>query len=180
MKTSPYVDFLMVEWGLERCSRSIQQCMRWVLRCYPADTLLSLRREPRLQVEVFSRVPETVWAYFPIRPGQGEVNLQLKWFVQSGRLRLKDEAEILLLLGARLRHGETAEDCEGQILHHLGHVLLYLRSPESPNECADARRENALRCGWDPDRATAGRWNRHQQAGTHCRRAVPKHLSIVG
>jgi len=145
-----YIDPLLHEWRMERCSLKIQASMWWALRCYPAEVLLTLRGEHRLQVEVLSWVPETVWAYFPIHHGQiggQHLNEQLQFFVAK-KLPLKREAEILLLLGARLHRGETAQECGGHILHHLSHVLLYLRNPKSRNECDDARRENARLCGW--------------------------------
>jgi hypothetical protein len=52
--------------------------------------------------------------------------------------QLKPETRVLLLLNAARIEEETFE---GDLRHHLGHVLLYLRSPTASNECADADRE---------------------------------------
>lgn len=156
-----YIDLLMKEWGMERCSRTMQACMRWALRPYPGAALLILRREPRLQVEILSWVPETVWAYFPIHHGQiadQYLNSQLKFIIKNLGLHLKDEAHVLLLLGTRRKPGETADDCGVQLLHHFGHIFLYLRTPKSRNECDDARRENARLCGWKiPKKVRSGK-----------------------
>lgn len=161
----PYVEFLMDEWQMQRASRSIQACMRNMLSAYPSGALMMLRREPRLQIEIEipRRVPEPVWAYFPVHRGQvgdEHLNEQLPWMIAAGSVRRpKRKTEILLVVGQSLKKGESMTDCEDQILHHLGHVFLYLRDPHANNDCTEAAYENAVLCGWELKHFRA-RWRR--------------------
>ncbi len=114
-----------------------------VLNQIPAETLLTLRREPRLQVEAVLRTPETMWAYFPIRAGQvgdEHLNIQLDLLVQASKLTLRAKAEILLLLRTKMGRGENDPDVMGDMAHHFGHLSLYLRNPKAKNNCPDATR----------------------------------------
>jgi hypothetical protein len=48
---------------------------------------------------------------------------------------------VLLVLNEPVIAKQPATVTEEQIRDHLGHTLLYLRSPKARNECVDAQRE---------------------------------------
>jgi hypothetical protein len=132
------------EWGIERCSSRLQSCVRLALTRLSSEALLRLRGDSRLQVEAVRLNPESIWAYFPVRSGEcGDrpVNLQLEPLVRVNGLKIKKRTAILLLLRTRVGRGEKDSALVGDILHHLGHVLLYLRNPKRRNDCCDARQE---------------------------------------
>jgi hypothetical protein len=54
---------------------------------------------------------------------------------------LKHKAGVLLLLSEKHIQEQSARKTNTELRHHLGHTLLYLRSPRRPNECQDADRE---------------------------------------
>ncbi len=147
-----YVGLRMQEWGMGEQSRRIQSSVRRVLNELTGEALLFLK-DPRLEVKVLSdadlqRVAEdgglrtsdgwkghpslmighSVWAYFPI----GYI----------GRLLYpKPETCALLVFSAPQAKREQGKLFEDRLRDHLGHVLLYLRSPKARNDCPDAMKE---------------------------------------
>jgi len=155
MRLSPndfYVDARMREWGIDEQPRRIQRSVRRVLSELDPETLLALK-DPRLQVLISPTTIWDTWAYFPMHSkndfsGPQECRLIMEPLALP-------ETRVLLLLGTDftrkamlaatvvLPPGTTTSpsDFEDYLRHHLGHALLYLRSPKARNECADARRE---------------------------------------
>ena len=140
-----YVDLLMAEWGLQRYSHRLQTCMRRVLRELTPESQLVLRREPKLQVEVVPESTESVWAYFPVH--------RRRFIVTRLKLKLKPTARVLLVISEK--HTDSDIQFTDYLRDHLGHVLLYLRSPRSRNERQDAGREWLMSCDSQPKKASA-------------------------
>jgi hypothetical protein len=132
MRSSSYVDLLVAEWGIDKHSPKVQTCMRRVLSELIAGSQLALRKNPKLQVVVLPEAAHSVWAYFPIH--------QKRTIIRHFNIRLKHGARVLLLSE---KHGEeqSARKTNTELRHHLGHTLLYLRSPRRSNECEDADKE---------------------------------------
>jgi hypothetical protein len=120
----------MEEWGLVTQTPRLRNCMRRVLGELHISTLIALRREPKLEVIV---APDgySVWAYFPIHRGR----------LISRELHPKPETKVLLVFGVATLEKEPVRQFEAEIRDHLGHVLLYLRSPKAKNDCPDAMKE---------------------------------------
>jgi hypothetical protein len=72
-----------------------------------------------------------VWAYFPVHRNR----------LIARRLQPKPQTRVLLVLSAADFAKEPARTLEDYLRDHLGHVLLYLRSPKARNECRDAMQE---------------------------------------
>lgn len=139
--TDSYVSLLLQEWQIK--PSKLREAVASALSELSASALFRLRNEPRLQVEMDRGAPET-WAYFPIHQGQvgdEHVNLQLGFVVRAAGIRLREDAEILLLLKDRLRRGQNDRARIDEIVHHLGHILLYLRNAKAKNTCHAANRE---------------------------------------
>jgi hypothetical protein len=147
-----YVDARMKQWGMGEQSRRIQCSVRRVLSELCAESLLFLN-DPRLQVLISSTTIYDTWAYFPMHiknhfSGPQKCRLRMEPFALP-------ETRVLLLLGTNFTHkamlAATAllpldttvlpSDFEDSLSHHLGHVLLYLRSPMARNDCPDAVKE---------------------------------------
>jgi hypothetical protein len=133
MRSSSYVDLLVAEWGIDKHSPKVQTCMRRILSELIAESQLILRLNPKLQVVVLPEAAYSVWAYFPIH--------QKRTIVRHFNIRLKHKAGVLLLLSEKHIQEQSARKTNTELRHHLGHTLLYLRSPRRPNECQDADRE---------------------------------------
>jgi hypothetical protein len=125
-----YADLLLREWEIPFDSR-IENCLRQVLEEMQPSAQLFLRNEPKLQVLAHPDALHSVWAYFPIH--------NQRIIVSRLNIEVKPSARVLLLL----RTEDTDSDSEfmDYLRDHLGHVLLYLRSPRLRNECEDAGRE---------------------------------------
>ncbi len=129
--SAPYVDSLMTEWGPWR-SRSVRTCMSSVLAELSSEALLVLRRNPRLEVvRSLDKTDYSIWAYFPIH-SRRHVARQYK---------PRQETQVLIVINESLLKGQPLEQSKAQLRDHLGHTMLYLRSPRASNECADAMRE---------------------------------------
>ena len=156
---SPYVDFRMREWGMVEQSRRIQTSVRRVLSELSAESLLRLK-DPRLQVLISPFTVYDTWAYFPMHSknhfsGPQECRLIMEPLALPA-------TRVLLLLGTNFTRKAlltatvvlppdtttSPSDFEDKLIHQLGHVLLYLRSPMARNECSDAQKEwgDCLRC----------------------------------
>ena len=129
-----HVDLLMREWRMAGQSRRIQVSVRKVLSELAAEACLSLM-DRRLEVIVLpDPTPgrwDSVWAYFPIHRRR----------LVARRLRPKPETRVLLVFSTADAEHEPCDAFEVYLRDHLGHVLLFLRAPRSPNECIDAERE---------------------------------------
>jgi hypothetical protein len=132
-----YVDLLMEKWRMGEASRIVQACVRQVLGELDCSAQLTLRREPKLEVMVLPESDYSVWAYFPIH-GRRRIARQCK---------PKSATRVLLVLSEKGFHAQTRKLSMTELRDHLGHILLYLRSPRARNECVDAAREwrSALR-----------------------------------
>ena len=126
---NPYVDFRMEEWRMAEQSPGVQTSVRRVLNELSTESLLRLK-DPKFEVMARPEKSFSVWAYFPIHR-----NLRI-----ARELGPKPETRVLLVFStASLRDKRKFfEDC---LRDHLGHVLLYLRSPKARNECPDAQEE---------------------------------------
>jgi hypothetical protein len=195
-----YTDFLMQEWRMGEQCRRIHTCVRKVLKELETETLMYLRRHPKLEVMVVPDHERTVWAYFPVFPTlslchrPADVRKAAR-FAKRLMARARTDAEIedlynknpeaalcflrlrqcrrLIALGmhpkpqTRVLLVFSTPHCEetpvkllrDQIRDHLGHVLLYLRSPKAPNDCPDAGKEwrRSIRPGvsWRPEFSNA-------------------------
>jgi hypothetical protein len=133
MRTSFYVDLLITEWGIEKCSPRLQACMRRVLGELSPGAQLRLRKNPKLQIVVLSEADRSVWAYFPIHPK--------RTVIRHLDIKLKRGAAVLLVLSEKHFQEQSVRITNAELRDHLGHALLYLRSPRKRNECEDALRE---------------------------------------
>jgi len=133
MKHNFYVDLLIAEWGIEKRSPKLGACMRRVLSELETGAQLTLRKNPKLQVAVLPEAGVSVWAYFPIH--------RKRWVVRRWKIELKPTARVLLLISEKRIDQQSARMTNIDLRHHLGHALLYLRSPRKRNECPDADRE---------------------------------------
>jgi hypothetical protein len=127
-----YTNVRMQEWGMDKQPEPLQQSVRKVLNELTSEALLDLKDE-RLEVVVGPR--ERVWAYFPIHKNQP------RYIVKRVGLTLKPATRILLMIGSDQFGDESREMFEGDLRHHLGHVMLYLFQPKASNECAAADEE---------------------------------------
>lgn len=125
-----YADLLLREWEIPVGSRT-EDCLRSVLEELQPSAQMLLRNEPKLQVLVHPKAGVSVWAYFPAH--------QRRSIVRSLGIQLTPTARVLLLI--RVQNDESDSQFMDHLRDHLGHVLLYLRSPRARNECDDAGRE---------------------------------------
>jgi hypothetical protein len=107
--------------------RRIQVSVRGVLSELSVTSLLTLK-DLRLEVRVLPESIHNTWAYFPIHRRR----------LIAHKLGSKPQTRVLLVIGTV---GFEKETFEGYLRHHVGHAMLYLRSPKSPNECEDAMKE---------------------------------------
>lgn len=132
-KIDSYVNLLMQEWGLDKQHAKFQREVKAVLMELSIQAQLFLRNEPRLQVEVVKG--NDVWASFPMHKLRSEAK----------HFRLRPTTRVLLVIGSQLfaerSRKSTGYDATEHLRDHLGHTLLYLRSPKARNECVDAWRE---------------------------------------
>lgn len=133
MRSDFYVDRLIAEWDLEKHSAKLQGCLRRVLRELAVESQLVLSKEPKLQVEVLPGGGHSVWAYFPVH--------RRRHVVRALEIQLKPTARVLLLISETRVREVSESQFTDYLRDHLGHVLLYLRSPRARNECEDATRE---------------------------------------
>jgi hypothetical protein len=160
----PYVQSLIEEWGLAQGNAVVRRLVSRVLSELTPGVQLLLRREPRLQVTVSDAAFHDVWAYFPLRPERRLVNRERleeslgdAGLDHEARKRLRSTfdsmpsigeivdirpgASVLLLMNGDQFRSEQESDALDHLRDHLGHTLLYLRSPRAANECTDATRE---------------------------------------
>lgn len=123
-------DLRMKEWGVCEQSRPFQASVRRVLSELHPEALLSLK-DPKLEVRIVPDEGHSVWAYFPVH--------RRRWIARE--LRPKPETRVLLVFSTAGFRTEPAKMFQDRLRDHLGHVLLYLRSPKAPNDCPDAQKE---------------------------------------
>ena len=126
-------------------SARVTNCLRRVFSELHPEVLLALR-DKRLQVEVVERYVRierddgtsflfdshlSVWAYFPVHRRR----------LVARNIRLNPATRVLLVLSKPEIEKQPLRLTRDQLRDHLGHTLLYLRSPRSRNECKDAMRE---------------------------------------
>jgi len=133
-----YADILIDEWGIGKCSTRVQTRMRRVLGELSPGAHRTLRRNPKLQVVVVSETGFSVWAYFPAH--------RKRRIVRDLQIELKPTARVLLVICEKLIEQQSARLTDADLRDHLGHTLLYLRSPKSRNGCGDASREWRREC----------------------------------
>jgi hypothetical protein len=125
-----YVDRLMHEWRLDEQSDRFQARVRRVLRELCSEALLFLIG-PKLEIAV--RPDDrglSVWAYFPIHRRRSVAQ----------ELHPKSDTRVLLVFNGEFEK-QSARQSEDELRDHLGHTLLYLRSPKARNDCPDAQKE---------------------------------------
>ena len=133
MRRNSYVNLLMAEWGIEQRSTKVQASMRRVLAELSAHAHLDLRKNPKLQVAVLPEAVYSVWAYFPVH--------RRRTVVRHFALQLHPTTRVLLVISEKHVEQQSAKKTNAELRDHLGHVLLYLRSPKERNECEDAMNE---------------------------------------
>jgi hypothetical protein len=124
------VESVIVRWlGVER-AKSLRRLLRKVLGEVKPDALLALN-DTRLQVIAQQDAYHSVWAYFPMHRKRRIAR----------ELKPRDSTRVLLVFGIdKIKQagvGETAD----YLRDHIGHCLLYLRSPKAENICANAMAE---------------------------------------
>jgi hypothetical protein len=160
-----YVDGLMNEWQMDEKPRRLQACVRKVLGELSCEALLFLKH-PSFEVLVLLEAEHAAWAYFPFS-AKRLIGYELKhrkrvWTTEATRrsylrnpsshipiwrrliaqqAQPKRQTRVLLVLSATDFTKEPVRKLEGYLRDHLGHVLLYLRSPMARNDCQDAYRE---------------------------------------
>jgi hypothetical protein len=115
------------------------QRVQTVIRALVIRTLSSLPTPQQWQERVcrwLERHPgivigHSVWAYFPVHRRRYVARL----------FPPKPETRVLLVFSTAGAEKERRKVFEDQIRDHLGHVLLYLRSPKARNDCPDAMKE---------------------------------------
>lgn len=157
-----YVDLLLQEWGISKRSRRLHDCLRRVLRELHPQALMVLRREPKVEVICGSAADYAVWAYFPMHPAlqiakqrrpksgsMAELVSALRAGVSdiykrrliASQYRPKPATRVLLVLSEKHFEKQPLGRSKDELRDHLGHTLLFLRSPRAPNECSDAQRK---------------------------------------
>ena len=116
--------------GVRTDSAAVTACLRRVLSEMAPWALLFLR-DKRLQVEVVEDEGSSVWAYFPVH--------RRRLIARS--VQLKPTTRVLLRLSRLRIEKQPRRLTRDELRDHLGHTLLYLRSPHSRNDCEDALRE---------------------------------------
>lgn len=137
-RNSGYADLLIAEWGIGKCSLRVRTRLRRVLGELSPGAQMILRRNPKLQVSVVSETNFSVWAYLPAH--------RKRRIVRDLGIELNPAARVLLVICEKLIERQAARLTDAELRDHLGHTLLYLRSPKSRNECTDASREWAALC----------------------------------
>jgi hypothetical protein len=158
-----YVDFLVQEWRIGEQSRHIQVSLRRVLGELCAESLLHLRRNPKLEVQFRPEAAgHTVWAYFRMHPRLRSAKVSIpkpgtmdelasairestddlyRRQLAAKKYKPKPATEVLLVLNpTTIEKQSTRVSCD-TLRDHLGHTLLYLRDPKARNECVDAQKE---------------------------------------
>jgi hypothetical protein len=133
MRRSLYVNLLIAEWGVEKRSPKVLACMRRVLAELSGEAQLTLRKNPKLQVLVLPEAAFSVWAYFPVH--------RRRTVVSQLAVQLNPTARVLLVISEKHLEQQSVRKTNAELRDHLGHVLLYLRSPKKQNDCDDALRE---------------------------------------
>ena len=133
MKDTCYVDLLIAEWGVTDYSEKLRRCVRRVLAELCAGSQLVLRRNPKLQVVILPEATFSVWAYFPVHRN--------RHVVRGYQIKLIGTARVLLVISLKDVEQQPLKKTAVELRHHLGHALLYLRSPRARNECSDAEKE---------------------------------------
>jgi hypothetical protein len=129
-----------VAWHLWERSRRLQSCLHRVLRELCPSTLLTLRREPKLEVLVFSPDSLSVWAYFPMHPRLRTLQLRVpergtkaelisvirafKDDLYRRRLaaqayRPKPATRVLLVLGESMIEAQRLAKTKDELRHHI-------------------------------------------------------------
>lgn len=129
-KQNPYVDSLVGEWGPWH-RRDVRDCVFAILAELSAEALLGLRRNPKLEVIRSPEGDSSVWAYFPVNRRR----------TIARKHRPRTDTRVLIVINETLLAGQPLERSKAELRDHLGHALLYLRSPRARNECTDADRE---------------------------------------
>jgi hypothetical protein len=160
-----YVELLIDEWCIPEQQRRLRACLGRVLAELEAGALLTLRREPKLVVMVcrdLTSEVDHIWAYFPMHPRLQTPKLRIPERGTEAELasalraatddvyrrrliaqqyKPKPTTRVLLVFSEPMIAKQPASVTEDQMRDHLGHTLLYLRSPKARNECADSLRE---------------------------------------
>jgi hypothetical protein len=135
-----YVDRLMREWRLDEQSEVFQARVRRVLLELAVESQLVLSGEPTFEVRIsVEDGGPNVWAFFPFHRGSYDVSRFSGGFIPP--LKPSPATRILLVFNGEAFEKQPARQTEDDLRHHLGHTLLFLRSPKASNECSDARRE---------------------------------------
>ena len=155
------LDLLMDEWRASKWPPRIQRCVRRVLNELCAQSILVLRREPRLEVMVRPEAEHSVWAYFPMHPElqtprqatpkpssmadfrrvlRAATDELYRRRLAAQKYKPKPATRVLLVLSEKHFAEQSIRKSEDQLRDHFGHVLLYLRDPKASNDCANAMR----------------------------------------
>lgn len=125
----PVVDQLR-GWDLERYP-GICTWVECILQNMTPKSVHALH-DPRLQVVVIPEDSHAAWAYFPIHRQHS--------IVRRYGIRLRRSARVLLVISAAHVGGQSLGETFGDLAHHFGHVLAFLRNPARIHDCADANK----------------------------------------
>jgi hypothetical protein len=133
-----YIGPLLSAWRIHDQSERFQQRVLKVLQELNAKALLSLV-DARLEVRVHPDSGLNVWAFYPFCRGL----YNARHFSMSPVPLVRPNILTILLLqfNAREFEKQAAQQSHIDLRKHLGHALLFLRSPDAPNQDSDARRE---------------------------------------
>ena len=91
-----------------------------------------------------SAIREGTWTAEDLEKSE-DLRQALRFFLDKRLIaqgvRLKSQTRVLLVFSAAEAEKESRKLFEDQIRDHLGHVLLYLRSPRAHNGCPEAMKE---------------------------------------
>ena len=126
----------MAEWRIPVAEHAFYRSIRRVLDELDPTGLTRLN-DPAFEVMVLRKAdtriwsPCSVWAYFPVH--------RRRWITK--KLNPRPATRMLLVFGMENFEEEKPAEFEWRLRDHIGHVLLYLRSPRAKNDCPDAMKE---------------------------------------
>lgn len=136
------VDLILQEWGAAKWPPRVRRYMRQVLGELGAEAQMILRAEPKVQVVVhLGSADFDCWASFPMHKNRTE----FKALMDCG-IYVRPDCRVLFTITDGKPSCPPLEPL-WLLRDHLGHTLLYLRSPKANNDCKDAMREWYESCG---------------------------------
>ena len=133
MDEQDIIDDILIKQVDPLSSEDIEDCLYTVFHEMTEEGLVILQDE-RFQMAVLPYdvgLGEGVWSYFPAHRRRRIAK----------HVVLKPPTRVVLVICEPGVESRPHEKTEGELRHHLGHAILYLHDPKSPNTCADAVNE---------------------------------------